>query len=338
MMTRFKEQRGSVLIAVMWLLAMLSVFSWAVARQVTQELSFGQWLRDRVVGRSLARAAVQRTLLELQSDKFKTFDALNEKWASNPEAFRNIKLGDGMFTVSCKQNEIELFGACDESARISLNESDELLLTTLFLAAETGVRKEEAKEIAQAIIDWRDADSNPLAEGAESSYYEGLSKPYSAPNRPFQSVEELSMVRGITPEIFAKVKPFITVYSGGRVNFNTASQTALKALGLSDMLARKVMDFRRGADGEIGTSDDEVFQDVSQITPVLSVGMNFSGEEYEQIANATSKGWVSVVSHVFRVEAKGVLNRESRKTDTYITCVINRDGSILYWKEGGEAP
>lgn len=330
-------QRGSVLIAVMWLLAMLSVFSWAVARQVTQELAFGQWVRDRVIGRALARAAVQRTLLELQRDKFKTFDALNEKWASNPDAFKNVEMGGGMFTVSCRQNEMELFGACDESARVSLNESDEALLTSLFLAADPALPKESAKGIAQSVIDWRDSDSNLLAEGAESQYYEGLPKPYPAPNRPFQSVEELSMVKGMTPELFAKVRPFVTVYSGGRVNFNTASQTVLKALGLSDMLARKVMEFRRGADGKLGTEDDEIFQDVSQITPVLSVGMRFSGEEYEQIANATAKGWVAVTSHVFRIEAKGILNRESRKTDTYITCVINRDGSILYWKEGGES-
>ena len=199
------SEKGSVLVAVLWLLAMLAIFSWAVARQASQELLFSQWLRDRVMGRSLARGAVQRALLEVQQDKFKTFDALNESWASNPDAFENINMGGGSFSVSCAQNEEVLLGLCDESARISLNEADELLLDLLFQKVDSSMEKEKSKQIARAIIDWRDADDNPLDEGAESDYYEKTKKPYRARNGDFQSIEELSMVKGITPELFEKV-------------------------------------------------------------------------------------------------------------------------------------
>lgn len=332
-----KNEKGSVLVAVLWLLAMLAIFSWSVARQASQELIFSSWLRDRVMGRSLVRGAIQRTVFELQQDKFKTFDSLNENWANNPDAFQNIPMGSGHFTVSCGQNENLLFGACDESARISINKADEQLLDNLFITVDPTMGKEGAMQIARAVIDWRDTDTNPLDQGAESDYYEKGKNPYPARNGDFQSVEELNMVRGVTPEIFEKVKPFVTVYSEGKVNINTASKTVLRVLGLSDTLADKVLQFRRGADNQLGTKDDEIFQDVSQITPALSASKNFSGEEYEQIANAVAKGWVGVTSQIFRVHAKGLLNRESRKTDTLVTCVVKRDGSILYWKEGEEA-
>lgn len=330
------SENGSVLMAVLWLLAMLAVFSWAVARQVSQELLFGQWLRDRVMGRSITQGAVQRAIFELQQDKFRPFDALNENWASNPDAFEKIRLGTGFFTVSCNHDQDVLFGVCDESARISLNKADEELLTRLFQTVEPFMAKEKAVQIARSIIDWRDTDVNPLDQGAESDYYKASKKPYPARNGDFQSVEELSMVKGMTPDLFEKVKPFVTVYSEGRVNFNTAPKMVLKSLGLSDNLAEKVLEFRRGADKELGTTDDEFFQDLSQITPVLSSALSLSGEEYDQIANASEKGWLRVTSRVFRVYAKSVLNRESRKTDTLLTCVVKRDGSILYWKEGGE--
>lgn len=335
-MMKKMNERGSVLVAVLWLLAMLSVFSWAVARQASQELLFGQWVRERVMGRALVRAAVQRVILELQQDKFKTFDALNENWASNMDAFKDVPVGGGRFSVICPQDDEIVYGACDESARISINYADEQLLTNTLRTADPKLEEAKAKEIAQAIIDWRDKDTNPLADGVESDYYEETETPYYARNNDFQSVDELSMVKGMTPELLQKLRPLVTVYSGGVVNFNTAPHAVLMALGLTDMHAKKVIDFRRGADGKAGTSDDEVFQDIGQITPLISAGGQFSGEEYKEISNAISRGWLTVSTQAFRVHAKAGLNRESRKTDTSITCVINRDGSILYWKEGTE--
>lgn len=331
-----KNQRGSVLVAVLWMLGMLAVFSWAVARQASQELLFGQWIRDGVQGRALARAGVTRAILEVQQDKFEVFDALNESWASNPEAFENVSLQDGSFSVMCHDYDPPVFGLCDESARISVNDAPEELLVNLLKTVEPSLTDQAAKPIAQAMIDWRDTDSNPMAEGAEAPYYEGLKKPYALRNQPFQSVEELSLVRGMTPELFEKIRPFVTVYSEGRVNFNTAGETVLKALGLSPGLAAKVLSFRKGGDRHLGTDDDEVFQDLSQITPALSGAVQFSPEEFEQIANVLAKGWVGVTTQVFRVQVRGVLNRESRKTDTWISSVIKRDGSILMWREGPE--
>jgi type II secretory pathway component PulK len=58
-------------------------------------------------------------------------------------------------------------------------------------------------DIADAIIDWIDPDDSRFPYGAESScYYQTLSPPYRAKNAPADSIDELLLVKGITPEIF----------------------------------------------------------------------------------------------------------------------------------------
>jgi DNA uptake protein ComE-like DNA-binding protein len=56
-------------------------------------------------------------------------------------------------------------------------------------------------EIADAILDWLDADDEPRAYGCERSYYSGLNPPYAPKNGAFSSVEELLLVRGVTPQM-----------------------------------------------------------------------------------------------------------------------------------------
>jgi len=56
---------------------------------------------------------------------------------------------------------------------------------------------------ADAIIDWVDPDDSRFPYGAESSgYYQTLSPPYKAKNAPADSIDELLLVKGITPEIY----------------------------------------------------------------------------------------------------------------------------------------
>ena len=55
------------------------------------------------------------------------------------------------------------------------------------------------EDVADAILDWIDTDDEPLEYGAEIDYYSSLSPPYAPRNGPLQSVEELLLVRGVTP-------------------------------------------------------------------------------------------------------------------------------------------
>jgi general secretion pathway protein K len=67
-------------------------------------------------------------------------------------------------------------------------------------------------------------------KGAEDSYYLSLKQPYKTKNLRLDSVGELAMIKGFTPEIMAKLRPHVTVWSSGKINVNTASDMTLMAL------------------------------------------------------------------------------------------------------------
>jgi type II secretory pathway component PulK len=57
------------------------------------------------------------------------------------------------------------------------------------------------EDVADAILDWMDADDEPRDYGAERDYYASLNTPYAPRNAPLQTVEELLLVRGVTPQM-----------------------------------------------------------------------------------------------------------------------------------------
>ncbi|MBK8754376.1 type II secretion system minor pseudopilin GspK [Candidatus Contendibacter odensensis] len=88
-------------------------------------------------------------------------------------------------------------------------------------------------ELAQAIADWIDPDSDPLFPGgAEDGDYTVLNPPYLAANRPFISASELRLVKGMDREAYDKLALYIcTLPPGTPLNVNTALAPVLAALG-----------------------------------------------------------------------------------------------------------
>lgn len=335
-------ERGSVLMSVILMLAILAIFTVAVNRQASQQLILGPWVRDRVMARGLANAGVARAMLEIQADKFMTFDALNETWASNEGAFHDVPLGGGSFSVECPEgmnekdaNENPRYGLCDESGRINVNLASEDVLTRLVLVVSNDIEEGKAREIAQSIVDWRDGDDAQLAGGAESTYYRSLAAPYVARNSNLESVDELLMIRGIDQKLYSELKPFITVFGKAALNINTASSIALQAIGFSPNLAQAIVEFRKGADAISGNKDDEIFQDSGEIASVAGNAFPLNAEDHEIIESVVNQGLVTTQSNIFRIRSIGRLKKdESHSYEHWITCVVTRNGSILYWHEG----
>jgi len=88
----------------------------------------------------------------------------------------------------------------DEGGKLDLNTASPEVLERLF--QNLGMSFTPAHQLVAAIEDWRDADSDTRLGGAEDSYYTMLPKPYHAANQDFRSVEELLLVRGVTPALF----------------------------------------------------------------------------------------------------------------------------------------
>ena len=94
------------------------------------------------------------------------------------------------------------YGLVDESTRLNLN-----ILTFADAYTENGGRQllmglpGMDEQIADAIMDWLDPDEEIREYGVESGYYAGLQPAYQAKNGPLDSIEELLLIRGVTPQL-----------------------------------------------------------------------------------------------------------------------------------------
>jgi len=103
----------------------------------------------------------------------------------------------------------------------------------LLLDAIGGDDAVKATGLGSAIRDWVDADSERIdLNGAEDNEYQSLDPPYRAGNRPMQSVSELLQLRGMTPALYAALKPYVAALPtiGTKININTAPPQVLAAL------------------------------------------------------------------------------------------------------------
>lgn len=87
-------------------------------------------------------------------------------------------------------------------------------------------------QLAVAVLDWLDADfETRFPEGAEDDYYLIQTPPYRAANRVFLSISELRLVKGVTPEIWNRLAPYVTALPERTLlNVNTAQAPLLAAL------------------------------------------------------------------------------------------------------------
>lgn len=106
------------------------------------------------------------------------------------------------------------------------------------------VQENDAIAILEAIVDWMDADDNQSGfGGAESDYYQSMPTPYNAANGVFMSVDELRLVRYMTPELMMLLRPYITVLpvpDGQNMNVNTMPAQLL--LTLNDKQSMQPLD------------------------------------------------------------------------------------------------
>jgi general secretion pathway protein K len=337
-----QAKQASVLIVTLWVLSLLTVFAVSLGFTARAQLHYARHFRDRQRAYYLARAGIEKAIAALEGDEIEGYDALNQDWANNEGFFKEFSIGDGFVTVSYfldeggsgegREDRVILYGAMDESGKIDINHVSAEILTNL-LERVGGVSVNQARDIAWAIVDWRDEDSIVSPGGAENEYYENLAMPYRCKNGKLQAIQELLLVRGMTREILSRIDETITVYGTEKVNINTAGFHALHALGLSKNLCERIINHRRGRDSMIGTEDDNIFKAVGGLR---NIGPLFT-EESAQINRLISSNMLTVKSDVFRINASGQIRSERGTHSSNIVCVVKRQQDkqpeILYWYE-----
>ena len=117
----------------------------------------------------------------------------------------------------------------DDSGKVDLNLASVDLVKSLLI--EVGVNEKVGSSIADAIADWRDQDHLKRVDGAEDLDYAARGLLYESKDDDFDSIDELSLVLSVSPEIFSRVKPYLTVHTQDiGVNTALASDVVKKAV------------------------------------------------------------------------------------------------------------
>lgn len=331
------SRRSSILILSLWSVCLLVTFAIILGYGVRGKLALVNRLDENDRLYFIAEAGIKKAILQIRQQPQKNYDALSDTWSNNSLEFKEIDIGDGEFSVSYERiNERtglteSMYGLVDEESKINVNKAGQEILERLFRII-CDFDEIEAQELAASIIDWRDGDGSlsiPLGS-AEDSYYRNLEYPYEAKDTDFEVLEEILLVKGADTRIFGKIKNYITIYGSGKININTASKAVLLAVGIGENTAGKILSFRAGDDGFIGTSDDNVFDAASNITPELSRAFHLGDAEIAQLSAIVSQ-YLVTDSNNFMARCISMLN--GKKKTAEVICVINRSGKILYWRE-----
>lgn len=327
---------GSILIIALWILFLLSAFAVILGYEVRQKLTLVGRIEEKDKLRFVLEAGIRSTIAQIRKEESKSYYALVDP-LSNNMGFKQIEIGDGAVDICYNYLDEQAspsatrYGISDEEAKININKIDLPVLERLFRIV-LGYDEAEAQDLAVSIIDWRDSDSElsmPIGSG-EDGYYRNLEYPYEAKDAEFQALDEILLVKGVTQDMFIKIKDYITIYGDGKVNINTAPKIVLLALGLDEDIANVVLSFRYGKDGILGTADDNVFENPSDIVLKLSQFHRFSPAELAQLS-AISDQSLSTESENFMI--RGIAKLNNRKNTAEVTCIVNRKGKILYWQE-----
>jgi len=238
---RQHKERGIALILVLWVLILLGLIAASFLRESRLGTNLARNMTENAKAEALADAGVSRAILGLLDPDPAT------AWRADGTPYR-FALGEGTVVVRMM----------DEGGKVDLNRAPAPILRGLLEAA--GVDAANARRLADAIYDFRDADHDLRPDGAEDSEYLATGIEAGAKDAPFDDTEELMQVLGMTRTIHDAIKPYITVHSGrGRVNLMTAPEFLLRAIpNMTSQQLDKILAARAAGTGSARSRIDVV--------------------------------------------------------------------------------
>jgi general secretion pathway protein K len=182
-------------ISVLWGLGLLAAISLSLLWNGNMSYSLVRNGLEVASINATVEAAINRAVVAL-------FDPRPERrWRTDGET-HNFEFGGASIKVSIQ----------DELGKIDLNQADTPVFVGLLRSA--GLDLASATSLADKIMDWRTTTSLKSLNGAKEREYSASGSAYRPRNGPFQSVDELLLVMDMTPALFRKIEPALTVYSG----------------------------------------------------------------------------------------------------------------------------
>lgn len=304
---RLKSESGFALILTLVVTALMVAVVVEMIHQVYVDTSLSRGFRDGQQASILAESGAMggAKLLKIALSG-REYTSLSDSWATPLKL--DDETGSLEITISDEIGKININGLVLDNRKDVDEKFTQPALRRL------GTHLQLPEDIWAAVVDWIDLDSTG---DAETIYYRTLKPAYSARNDKLMTLTELTLVKGITPQIFGKLRNHLTIYSDSpipRVNVNTASEEVLETLDdrITPSVAKRIVEERR-------------------IQPFKTPGEFSRVPELFAVANDESgRGRISIIGSIFTITA---IARVKDSVRTVEAVVRMSDGKYLSWQE-----
>jgi len=239
-----KHQEGAALLAVLLLVAVMAAISVMALEKLklsTHLATNGQAI-DQARAYALGAEALAATRIGALTDRERGQTVPAAAWLDKSFA---IPVPGGVTTARLRDggNCFNLNSVAEGMVPTQLTQRPLGIAQFVGLMKAVGVEQGQAVRIATALADWIDGDGIPSPGGAEDSEYAQLPVPYRPANTLLSEASELRAVAGVTPEIYARLRPWIcalpsTEMSPINVNTLLPDQAPLLMMMIPDRLNR----------------------------------------------------------------------------------------------------
>ncbi|MCQ8239515.1 hypothetical protein [Rhizosaccharibacter radicis] len=215
--TLVSRERGFALLIVLWTLVLLSLLVGALAAAGGGRARVADALRRNAELDAAAEGGVQEAMFHL-------LDRSRARWPADGRV-REVRRGPVVLRVLIET----------EAGKINPNQAQPALLEALLLAV--GADRDTARQLALNIESWR-RPGMPVAGGvgnggALANAYAAAGRDYGPPGQPFESLDELGLVLGMTPALLDRMAPHLTLFRQGDPDPGSADPVVRRALEIA---------------------------------------------------------------------------------------------------------
>ncbi len=202
----FRGSSGYVLVIVLLVISLLVAISSEFIITAQTNVRYIAKFSESLRARTIARAGVNLGVALLEADKKGAASGLLSGVSTNS----NVDSHQDIWAIELPPLPIEggflKIDISDENSKININAlANEVVDRSPYYAVTQRffINMGLPMDLADALIDWVDIDDSRFPYGAESSdYYLAQARPYRAKNGAMDSIQEMLMVKGFTPEIY----------------------------------------------------------------------------------------------------------------------------------------
>ncbi len=183
---------GFALLIVILAVGLLALFGTELTVASRDQIRIAMATRDEAIVKAAADGGVRQAIFDL---------------TANPDSLVGhsvrLRIGDAAVTLSIE----------DEASKINPNSVPRDVLRRLLLAV--GVDPPNAAQLAAEIVDWRGLGRVSVLGGPKDARYQELGLPYGTGKHAFSSLSELGLVADMTPEMLARLRPWVSIHQEG---------------------------------------------------------------------------------------------------------------------------